>query len=369
MIASDRLQDLDHNFHSRSRYTTGKDNIPMILCKLNAITCITIGTREKGVRRRFVCLPLPVHTTHALLLSLLSPRVVPAVVAGRVDVLERLQLGALEPHVRVRVVVVLQVTVVGRGGADRGRGRRRHHHHRRRGRPDAAGPGLLLVMRYRAAAAALATTDRLHRGSGRVLLDQPGPWQQAGRRRGRVSCVLQVIVHDYARLGIVAAEAGRRRTPAVDALAAAMLLLLLLVFPVIVRHSPDRRRPAAHASVHYCLAVLVVHRVTAAAARYVDVPTRDRELFVGHRRARGRLVVVVVVLLLLVLRGVHVHQRPVLPHGHAGQHLVAAAAALLKLPHGLCPLDLLALRTAHAAAVVVERLSARRRVPVTAERR
>jgi len=40
----------------------------------------------------------------------------------------------------------------------------------------------------------------------------------------------------------------------------------------------------------------------------------------------------------------------VLPHGHAGQQHFIARTGLFELPHGLCPLDLLAL---HGGPVVV----------------
>jgi len=50
----------------------------------------------------------------------------------------------------------------------------------------------------------------------------------------------------------------------------------------------------------------------------------------------------------------------VLPHGHAGQQHFVARTGLLELPHGLCPLDLLAL---HGAPVVVFVIVRRIRLP------
>lgn len=59
------------------------------------------------------------------LLSLLAPRIEPAVVVGGVHVLERLQLGALEPDVNVGIVLVVVVTVATGRRPDGGRRRRR----------------------------------------------------------------------------------------------------------------------------------------------------------------------------------------------------------------------------------------------------
>lgn len=266
------------------------------------------------------CEPFYLLRTGSSLLALFSPRVVPSVVIGRVHVLERLQLGALESHVHVRVVLV---TVVG----DR----------------SAADGGHLLGGH---------AVRRLDRGRGR-LLDQTGPGQKAGsrggsggrrrlrwRRPGR-SGVLQVIVHHDARLGVFAAETRRRRsTTVLDAAA------LTVAAAVVVRSATHRGR----ATVHYGLAIVVVETVD---ARDVDVPASDGQLFlVGQRRAGRRLVLLRLWSAVAVLRfrGVHVHQRTVLPHGHADQHLVAAADRLFELPHGLGAFDFFATRFVTAAA-------------------
>jgi len=270
----------------------------------------------------------------------------------RVDVLERLQLGALEPDVRVRVV--LRVPVVRRGCTDCGRRRRRGRHRH----------GSLMVVTGRLRLT-VGAADRLDVGR---MLDQSGPGQQAGGRRCRTD-VLQVVVHNDARLGVVAAAETRRgRSPA-------PMLHRLLFVAVVVRRAPQhRRRPAA--SVHYRLGVVVV-----AGAGYVDVPARGHgKLLVGHGSASRRLVIVVVVIVVVVVllqlllffrfRGVHVHQRPVLPHGHSGQQPFVGPSRLLKLPHGLCPLDLLSLRGEPVVVVVVvSRISLPGLLQTVAERR
>lgn len=128
----------------------------------------------------------------------------------------------------------------------------------------------------------------------------------------------------------------------------------------IVRRSPLYGRRSA--AVHYRLTVVVVG--------YVNVPAGDRELFVGHRRARRRLAAIAVVqqlLLLFVLfrlGRVYVHQRPVFPHGHAGQQHLVTAARLFELPHGLGSLDLFT--GLQATAVVGVIVAERRRLSVVA---
>lgn len=197
----------------------------------------------------------------------------------------------------------------------------------------------------------LLLSPTVDRGSG--LLDQPGPGQQTGGRRldRSRSGVLQMIVDDDARLGIVTAEARRgrpsaHRSPVPDRL----LLLLTVTGPSVVGHPSDGGRSAAVA-VHYGLAIVVVHGETTAAVAGcdIDVPASDGKFLVDHRRAGRRFAVKVVLLLLLLLfrklfrlGGVHVHQRSVPPHGHAGQNFVTAAG-LFELPHGFRAFDLFAL--------------------------
>jgi len=80
------------------------------------------------------------------------------------------------------------------------------------------------------------------------------------------------------------------------------------------------------------------------------------------------MLLLLLLLLFFCICSVNVHQRPVLPHGHAGQKNFVIPAGFLKLPHGLCPLDLLALRGA-PIVVVVRRIRLPGRRMTVAERR